>query len=121
MRPSRTAAAMVAKLSSASTISAASLAASVPLWPMATPTLARLSAGASLTPSPVIDTTAPSACNASTSLSLCSGLVRAKTDVVGSERRSAASSIASIAWPVSASTAPLPKPSSRAIAAPVEA
>ena len=39
--------------------SAASLAASVPLPPMATPTSARLSAGASFTPSPVIATTAP--------------------------------------------------------------
>ena len=44
-------------MSSASTTRAASLAASVPLMPMAMPTSARFSAGASLTPSPVIATT----------------------------------------------------------------
>eukprot|EP00962_Isochrysis_galbana_P007378 scaffold1996_cov132-Isochrysis_galbana.AAC.13 len=50
-RPSSTAATMVAKLSSASTISEAVLATAVP-EPIAIPMLARLSAGASLTPSP---------------------------------------------------------------------
>ncbi len=56
-RPSRTAATMVAKLSSARIIRAASLATSVPVMPMATPMSADFSAGASLTPSPVIATT----------------------------------------------------------------
>src|SRR3989337_724640 len=51
-RPSSTAATMVAKLSSARTMSAASLLTSVPVMPMATPMSASLSAGASLTPSP---------------------------------------------------------------------
>eukprot|EP00966_Prymnesium_polylepis_P201365 4665973-Prymnesium_polylepis.1 len=50
---------MVAKLSSASTMSAASLATSVPEMPIAMPILACLSAGASLTPSPVIAGTSP--------------------------------------------------------------
>src|SRR6476469_4709335 len=50
---------MEAKLSPVRTISAASLETSVPLIPIATPTSACLSAGASLTPSPVMDTTLP--------------------------------------------------------------
>ena len=58
-RPSSTAATIVAKLSSARTMSAASLLTSVPVIPIATPMSANLSAGASLTPSPVIATTAP--------------------------------------------------------------
>jgi len=74
-----------------------------------------------LTPSPVIDTTAPSACSASTSLNLCSGLVRANNAVVGNAARNAASSMASTALPVRASTEPSLKPSSRAIAVAVEA
>ena len=48
---------MVAKLSSVRTIVAASRATSVPDRPIATPMSARRSAGASLTPSPVIATT----------------------------------------------------------------
>jgi len=55
-RPSSTAATMVAKLSSSNTTSAACLASSVPATPIATPTSAVRSAGASLTPSPVIAT-----------------------------------------------------------------
>ena len=55
-RPSATAETMVAKLSSASTMSDACFATAVPL-PMATPMSARFSAGASFTPSPVIATT----------------------------------------------------------------
>ena len=58
-RPSSTAASMLAKSSSVSTTSAASRAAAVPDSPMATPMSACLSAGASLTPSPVIATTSP--------------------------------------------------------------
>ena len=55
--PSLTASTMVAKLSSVSVISAAPLATSVPVIPIAQPISAAFSAGASLTPSPVIDTT----------------------------------------------------------------
>ena len=76
-RPTSTAATMVAKLSSASTMSAASLDTSVPVMPMATPMSAVFSAGASFTPSPVIATVMPSRCRASTIRSLCSGLTRA--------------------------------------------
>ena len=56
--PSATAATMVAKLSSESTMSAACLATAVP-DPMATPMSAFFRAGASLTPSPVMATTSP--------------------------------------------------------------
>ena len=76
-RPSSTAATIVAKLSSASTMSAASLETSVPVMPIATPMSAVFSAGASLTPSPVIATIAPPRCSAFTIRSLCSGLTRA--------------------------------------------
>ena len=76
-RPSSTAAMMVAKLSSARTISAACLATSVPATPMATPMSAAFNAGASFTPSPVIATTAPVRFSARTICSLCSGLTRA--------------------------------------------
>ena len=73
-RPSSTAATIVAKLSSASTMSAASFDTSVPVMPIATPMSAVLSAGASFTPSPVIATIAPPRCSASTIRSLCSGI-----------------------------------------------
>jgi hypothetical protein len=58
-------------------MSAASLDTSVPVMPIATPMSAVFNAGASLTPSPVIATTAPARCNACTIRSLCSGLTRA--------------------------------------------
>ncbi len=80
-RPSSTAASMLAKLSSVSTIAAASLATSVPPCPMAMPMSACLSAGASLTPSPVIATTSPRPCRARTRRSFCSGSTRAKTSI----------------------------------------
>ncbi|KAG5460648.1 MAG: hypothetical protein BJ554DRAFT_7277 [Olpidium bornovanus] len=60
-------------------MSAASLATSVPLLPMEMPMSASLSAGASLTPSPVIATTSPAAWNARTIIILCLGVVRANT------------------------------------------
>ncbi len=60
-------------------MSAASLLTSVPVTPIATPMSARRSAGASFTPSPVIETTAPRRRQASTMRSFCSGLVRAYT------------------------------------------
>ena len=109
-RPSRTAWPRVAKLSSASTMAAASLAASVPFLPMATPTSARFRAGASFTPSPVMATTSPLACRACTRRSLCSGLARAKTSTSVTTWRKAASSSSSISAPVSAGL-PRPMPS----------
>ena len=51
----------------------------MPFTPIATPTSACFSAGASFTPSPVIATTAPVDCSARTIRSLCSDVVRAKT------------------------------------------
>mmetsp|Transcript_17021 Transcript_17021/g.33431 ORF Transcript_17021/g.33431 Transcript_17021/m.33431 type:complete len:436 (+) Transcript_17021:1264-2571(+) len=78
-RPSSTATTMVAKLSSASTILAASLDTSVPVIPIATPMLAALSAGASLTPSPVMEHTCFMRCSDFTMLILFSGEARAKT------------------------------------------
>ncbi len=118
-RPSRTARAMVAKLSSVSTRSAASRAASVPFCPMATPILAALSAGASLTPSPVMATSSPWACRAATRRSLCSGLARANTSFSRTTRCSAASSSAATASPVTARSAF--SPSCRPMAAAVTA
>ena len=50
--------------------------------PMAMPTCAAISAGASLTPSPVMATISPSRLSAFTRRSLCSGCTRAKTLVV---------------------------------------
>ncbi len=76
-RPSRTASTMVAKLSSRSTRLDASRATSVPPLPIATPMSARLSAGASLTPSPVIATNSPRRCSASTMRIFCAGSTRA--------------------------------------------
>jgi hypothetical protein len=112
VRPSSMARSMEAKLSSASTISAASLVASVPLMPMATPTSARLSAGASFTPSPVIATTSPLAWSACTSRSLCSGLVRAKMSWSRTSWRKSSSEAASSSAPVTACS-PSPMPISR--------
>ena len=76
-RPSRTAFTIVAKSSSRSTMSDASLDTSVPVIPIATPMSARFRAGASLTPSPVMATKWPRSCSASTMLSFCSGATRA--------------------------------------------
>ena len=56
-RPSSTAPTMVAKLSSASTMSATPLVTSVPVMPMPTPMSALLIEGASFTPSPVMAVT----------------------------------------------------------------
>ena len=58
-RPSRTAATIVEKLSSNKISDAESLATEVPVMPMATPISAARSAGASLTPSPVMATIWP--------------------------------------------------------------
>jgi len=67
-----------AKLSSVRIMSAASLATSVPVMPMAMPMSARRRAGASFTPSPVTATTSPFALSAETTRSLSSGETRAK-------------------------------------------
>mmetsp|Transcript_105942 Transcript_105942/g.257362 ORF Transcript_105942/g.257362 Transcript_105942/m.257362 type:complete len:248 (-) Transcript_105942:2817-3560(-) len=78
-RPSSTPFTIEAKLSSRRIMSAASFETSVPAMPIATPMLAFLSAGASLTPSPVTATTLPFFWNWSTIMSFCLGLVRANT------------------------------------------
>mmetsp|Transcript_24957 Transcript_24957/g.78137 ORF Transcript_24957/g.78137 Transcript_24957/m.78137 type:complete len:285 (-) Transcript_24957:1105-1959(-) len=78
-RPSSTALTMVAKLSSASTMSAASLATSVPVMPMATPMADCCSAGASFTPSPVMAATSPRSLSIFTRRCLSRGSVRQKT------------------------------------------
>ncbi len=73
LRPSRIAATMDEKSSSSRTSPEASRATSVPRPPIATPISEAFSAGASLTPSPVIATTSPFALSAWTSRSFCSG------------------------------------------------
>ena len=74
--PSSTAWRMQSSSSFARTTSAASLATSVPATPMATPTSAALSAGASLTPSPVMATTQPARRSTRTTSSLWRGDTR---------------------------------------------
>ena len=71
--PFSTALIIVAKLSSVSTMAAASLDTSLPVIPIATPMSACLRAGASFTPSPVMATILPLSCHARTILILCSG------------------------------------------------
>src|SRR3954447_26047354 len=71
---------MVAKLSSVRIIAAASLETSVPVMPIAIPMSDCFSAGASLTPSPVIATTWPLRLRMSTTRTLCSGVTRAVRD-----------------------------------------
>mmetsp|Transcript_24043 Transcript_24043/g.27011 ORF Transcript_24043/g.27011 Transcript_24043/m.27011 type:complete len:242 (-) Transcript_24043:138-863(-) len=78
-RPSSTADTIVEKLSSARTMSAASLDTSVPVIPMATPIAACWSAGASLTPSPVIAGISFRLCNIFTSFCLSAGSARQNT------------------------------------------
>jgi hypothetical protein len=79
VRPCSMAITIVGKASSFRTMSAASRATSVPRLPMAMPTSAFFSAGASFTPSPVIATTAPASCQRRIRSSFCSGETRAKT------------------------------------------
>ena len=78
---------------------AASLATAVPESPMAMPISAFFRAGASLTPSPVIATTWPSALRACTIRSLCSGATRANTATVLTRSVSAAADSASSSAP----------------------
>ena len=91
---------MVAKSSSTSTMSAASLATSVPPRPIAIPMSAVRNAGASLTPSPVMATTCPPACSASTSRSFSSGDTRANTPVPATAAEYSASGISVSSAPV---------------------
>jgi len=81
-------------------MSAASRATSVPARPIAMPMSAAFSAGASLTPSPVIATTSPLLCSARTIASFCSGATRAYTLVCAAVSRSSPSSIAASCTPV---------------------
>ena len=80
-RPLATALMMVAKLSSARIMEAASLETSVPVIPMATPISAFFNAGASFTPSPVMAAIWPLLCHASTIRILFSGETRAYTEI----------------------------------------
>jgi hypothetical protein len=81
---------------------------------MATPMSAALSAGASLTPSPVIDTTLPVCFSSRTMRSLSSGATRAITPISGSCASSSSSLMAANWRPVMARPS---MPSSPAIAA----
>ena len=78
--PSSTALTMVAKLSSVSTMSAASFETCVPVIPMPMPISASFMEGASFTPSPVMAVTLPLARKALTILTLFSGETRANTE-----------------------------------------
>ena len=78
-RPSSTAFSIEAKLSSVKTISAAPLATSVPVMPIAIPISAAFKLGASLTPSPVIAAIKPLSLIAFTMDILFSGETRANT------------------------------------------
>ena len=91
---------MVAKLSSVRIISAASLVTSVPVMPMATPMSARVSAGASLTPSPVIATMLPCPLRMLTRRTLSSGATRATTPMSSIWRSIRSSGIAANSAPV---------------------
>ena len=102
LRPLATAFIIVAKLSSESIIDAASLDTSVPVMPIATPMSAFFSAGASLTPSPVMDTILPFLCQASTIRILFSGDTLAYTDILLTLSSSSLSVSASSSAPVRA-------------------
>ena len=107
---------MVAKLSSARIMEAASLDTSVPVMPMATPISAFFRAGASLTPSPVMDTMFPFRCQALTMRILCSGDTRAYTEIFSSRPSRSASVIWSSSRPDTASSPSRKIPSWRAMA-----
>ena len=101
--PFSTALIIVAKLSSVKTIAAASFDTSLPVIPIATPMSACFSAGASFTPSPVMDTMFPFSCHARTIRILCSGETLAYTEIFGTKSFSSASLIFSISAPSQAS------------------
>jgi len=81
--PQRTALTIEVKLSSRRIISAASLATSVPAFPIAKPTSALFKAGASFVPSPVTATTFLLAIRPKTIAYLSSGLHLAMTSILG--------------------------------------
>ena len=114
--PSFTASTIVQKLSSVKIISEAFFATSVPFSPIAIPISAFFSAGASLTPSPVIATTAPVLLNAFTILTLCSGETLAKTEYFIISFSNVLSCILSSSAPVIAKSFFLNIPKSFAIA-----
>jgi len=114
--PSSTADTMLAKLSSARTISEASLLTSVPVIPMAIPMSAAFNAGASFTPSPVTATMCPLLCNCVTILNLCSGATRAYTETSSTTSYSSSSLIPDSSSPVNTLSSSLPIPNSLAIA-----
>ena len=118
-RPFSTAFTIVAKLSSVSTIAAASFATSVPVTPIATPISACFKAGASLTPSPVIATIFPFSCHARTIRILCSGDTLAYTEIFGTNSFNSSSLIFSISAPSQASDKSCNMPTLLAIAAAV--
>ena len=91
-RPSSTALTTVEKLSSVRIITAASWVTSVPV-PIAIPMSAFFTAGASLTPSPVIATIWPCFLRTSTRRTLCPGLTLAITPMPSTLTRASSSLI----------------------------
>lgn len=115
--PSSMAFKMVEKSSSVNIMSAASFATSVPFLPIAIPMSAFFSAGASLTPSPVIATISPRDWSALMILSLWSGVVRAKMVVFCIACARSSSDRLSTSWPVKTGfTETWPGPCSRGVA-----
>mmetsp|Transcript_86406 Transcript_86406/g.241727 ORF Transcript_86406/g.241727 Transcript_86406/m.241727 type:complete len:308 (+) Transcript_86406:754-1677(+) len=91
---------MLRMLSSRRMMSATSFATSVPRMPMAIPTSACFSAGASLTPSPVMATMQPPSCwYARTMVRLCVGETRAKTRVYFTQRPQKSSNLSASSVP----------------------
>ena len=107
---------MEAKLSSVKTISAAPLATSVPVIPIAIPISAAFKLGASLTPSPVIAAMLPLFLIAVTICTLFSGETRAKTCTVFTFSCNCSGVKASISSPERASPFSSAMPNSLAIA-----
>ncbi len=107
---------MVAKLSSLSTMLAASRVTSAPVSPMAMPISASLTAGASFTPSPVMTTTCPILFKALTISNLCWGRISAKTLVWAISSASFSGSTASSSLPITTLSPGLIMPNSMAIA-----
>ena len=87
--------------------------------PIATPISACFNAGASLTPSPVIDTIFPFSCHARTIRILCSGETRAYTDTCSTKSFNSSSDKLSISAPSHASDSSFKIPILLAIAAAV--
>ncbi len=119
LRPFSTALTIVAKLSSVNIIDAASLDTSVPVIPIATPISACFKAGASFTPSPVMETIFPLSCHALTILILCSGETRAYTEMPSTKSLNSSSDMFSITAPSHASDSSFKIPIRFAMAAAV--